>query len=69
MISDDPSEEVLNGNARIPLRSFERVAVNFVVKWKDDPASVGVLHFNVASFPMDFHKAKALERCEDLPSG
>ena len=69
MILDDPSEEVFNGNARIPQRSFECVAVNFVVKRKDDPASVGMLHLDVASLPMDFHKAKALERCEDLPSG
>ena len=69
MISDDSSEEVLNGNARILQRSFECVAVNFVVKWKYDPASVGMLHLNVASLPMDFRKAKALERCEDLPFG
>ena len=69
MISDDPSEEVLNGNTRILQRSFECVAVNFVVKRKYDPASVGMLHLDVASLPMDFHKAKALERCEDLPSG
>ncbi len=54
-------QKIVRVNARVLQRAFERGAVNFVVKGKDDFAAVGVFQLDVAAATMHFDKAQAFQ--------
>ena len=59
--SPDFFQELCVINARIPERALvEGEAVYLVVVREHNAPPVWMLHFNVAAFPVNFHKAKAL---------
>jgi hypothetical protein len=60
------SEEIFDQDPRILQSAFQRVAVNLIMKGKDYPASVRVLHVDVAALSVDFAKLQSLKICEDL---
>lgn len=54
---------------QLPQRASEREAVDFIVKRKNNHSPVGVFHFNVASFAMNFSKTESFQRFQNLPTG
>ncbi len=62
-------ENISGIHARITQRAFKRETVHLVVKRKDDPAAVRVLHLNVAALAMNFDEAQALQGGDYLPAG
>jgi len=53
--------EVLKIDRRIPQSAFESETIHFGMKRENDSPPIGVLHFDVASFAMEFDKAHAPE--------
>ena len=49
--------------------AFECVAIELVVKREHNPSAVGMLHFDVATLPVNLCEAKTLQGSPNLPAG
>ena len=61
-------QEVFNVHACITEGTFERETIYFIMEGENDASPIRVLHFDVATFAVNLHKAHALQRCQDLPA-
>lgn len=57
----DVINKIINLNGGVTERSFQSVAVHFIMEREDDTPAIFVLHFNVASLPVDFDEAETLQ--------
>src|SRR5262245_7103620 len=62
-------EKLLLGDRRVPKGPAKGIAVHFIVIWKNNPPTVGVLHLNVTAFAMDFDEAHSSKSGVNLSAG
>ena len=62
-------QELLNANTRVLQSTFEGAAVNLVMKWEDNPSSVRMLQFHMATSSMLLDEAETLQGRQYLTTG
>ena len=58
------AQELSQRNVCIPQRPFQSVPIDFFMKREDDDSPIRMLHFEMTSASMNFHKAEPLKSCQ-----
>jgi len=61
-------DKIRDINISVAKSALQCVSIYFLMKRKDDDATISMLHLNVTPFSMDFDEAKPFQGREDLPA-